>query len=345
MPELAGLRLPFAEQRQSFGVAAQLEHRLDLIREMDRDRGRETGRPPGLVVGVESLERPRRISSPVVEDAEQGEVGAAGRHPSPRLGVGEASLGELARERLVALQRGDVGERRVHGRLVQVAACVLGHQFLRAFGMFPRKRQPSGPLLDEREVPEDVRLGRLVPPGDRAEVGLEDEPRLADSPGPDQTMAPRADRLVDRSDVAGPPGDLDRALGERERLRLALVETDDRERGQCARQQRLLAHSLGKPERLAGVLLGDRQALGDPRAERELDLKLQLDFRREVGLEQGLAKAFDSRAHVDQGLDLTEQRQCRGTVGSALRVLEQLVREHHGTLRRSCRQVSRRAHG
>ena len=118
----------------------------------------------------------------------------------------------------------------MHTGLVQLMTRVLKRELPEQLRMLPRKRQSAGPLLDEGEVPESVRRGGLVPLCDRAQTGGKDEPCLVDPPGSEEAMAPGHRRCVDRAGVAGTSRMLRRALRQRERLRLALVEADDGER-------------------------------------------------------------------------------------------------------------------
>ena len=140
VPELPRVGLPQLEQSQRICWTSDLEQRLDVIGDVDRDRGREARRGGLLGVDLEALESPQRLSGPEVESPEQRQSSATRRHTALRLGVGVSPLGEASGKRHVALERGDPGERHVNGRLVQLATRVLERELARPIRMLSRKR-------------------------------------------------------------------------------------------------------------------------------------------------------------------------------------------------------------
>ncbi|MCY1157139.1 MAG: hypothetical protein MOP51_159, partial [Citricoccus sp.] len=258
------------------------------------DRAGEARCLSALIERLEALERTQVVPGPVVEGAEEHEVEPAGRQ-LPLGGVeGAGALGELSGEPLVTPEGGDLREGSEHHRVVlQLRASVLQDDLPRPVRVPARERQAARSRLDEREVPEEVRGGGLVPLGHRVQRRAEHVPRLVEPPRPVAAMALGCRGLADRADVPGSPSEVECASRERERLRLTLVVADDGERRERTGGERVVTELIAEPDGLACVRLRHRETLGDARVVREQLVDLQLEPGITVRLPQGLAKALD----------------------------------------------------
>ena len=225
------------------------------------------------------------------------------------------------------------------GRLVELVTRVLEHELARPFRVPSRERQTTRPFLGQREIPQRRSLGRLVVSDARSRSVLEHRTRLDDPPRPEETVAPGPRGSLHRVGIVGRERELDGLPGQGERLRLALVEPNDRESCKRAGFEQVAPKLLGQRDRALRVRLCSGQALRDSQAERELAVKLQLELRRHVGLAKRLAVMVGSRADVDRVLDFGEQPQRLRAGLAGTRRLDELPRERQGARRRPSRQM------
>ena len=133
--------------------------------------------------------------------------------------------------------------------------------------------------------------------------------------------------------------ELDCPLGERECLRLSLVEANDRESCKRSSLEQVAPELLGQRYRPVRVRLCGGKALRDSQAVRELAVKLELELGRQPGLAKSLAAMVDSSADVDRVLDFGEQPQRLRAGRAGTRRLDELPCKRQGARRRPCRQM------